>query len=66
MINELTTSNKIEKFVQQNSPVNNDLIRNDAVNDIFHTDIDGNLSVIPTEVISRAKHGKTKMYCFSP
>lgn len=59
MINELTTSNKIEKFVQQNSPVNNDLIRNDAVNDIFHTDIDGNLSIIPSEVISRAKSGKS-------
>lgn len=59
MLNELISSKKIEKFVQQNSPVNNELIRNDAVKDVLHTDIDGNLSVIPTEVISRAKHGKT-------
>lgn len=59
MADELTASNKIEKFVQQNSPVNNELIRNDAVNDIFHTDIDGHLSVVPSEVISRAKNGKS-------
>ena len=59
MSNGFSTNKKIDKFIQQNSPVNNDLIRNDAVNDIFHTDIDGNLSIIPTEVISRTKKGKT-------
>ena len=49
------TSTKIDKFVQQNSSVNNGLIRRDCLNELLHTDIDGNRSVRPTEVISRAK-----------
>lgn len=52
------STNRIEKFIQQNSPINNELIRNDDINDLFHTDIDGNVSIIPTEVITKAKHGK--------
>lgn len=59
MSTEFSTSNKIENFIQQNSPVNNNLIRNESLNDLLHTDIDGNISVTPTEVISRAKQGKT-------
>ena len=55
----IQTSKKIKNFVHQNSPVNNDLVRNDTVNDLFHTDIDGHLSVIPSEVISRAKNRKS-------
>jgi hypothetical protein len=55
-----TYGKKLDTFIQQNSPVNNELIRNDDMNDILHTDIDGQLSIIPTEVISRTGKNKTK------
>ena len=51
-------SSKIDKFVQQNSPVNNELTRNMTLNDLYNTDINGQLNMIPTSVIVREKHGK--------
>ncbi len=60
MNNNPKSNHHIETFIQQNSPVNNELIRNKAINDIMHTDIDGRISIIPTEVISRKKSGKKK------
>lgn len=49
---------RIETFIQQNSPINNEMIRNSVVNDLIPTDIDGQMSIIPTEVTTRAKKGK--------
>lgn len=53
------SSRRLDSFIQQNSPVNNELVRNGVMNDMLHTDIDGQLSIIPTEVTTRAAHGKT-------
>lgn len=49
---------KIDSFVQQNSPVNNEMIRNATMNDLYTTDIDGQMQMIPTVV--REKHGKAE------
>ena len=48
----------IDKFVQQNSPVNNELIRNASMNELYGTSIDGQLQILPTEVTVRKKGGK--------
>ncbi len=50
--------NKIGKFIQQNSPVNNEMIRNATMNDLYTAEIDGQIQMIPTVV--REKHGKAK------
>lgn len=57
MTNE-KTSGRIENFLQQNSPINNELIRNEEMNDILHTNTDGHESIIPTEVITRTRSKK--------
>ena len=49
---------KIDSFVQQNSPVNNELIRNATMNDLYNTGINGQMQMIPTVV--REKHGKAE------
>ena len=49
---------KIDSFVQQNSPVNNELIRNATMNELYNTGIDGQMQMIPTVV--REKHGKAE------
>ena len=49
---------KIDSFVQQNSPVNNEMIRNATMNDLYTTGIDGQMQMIPTVV--REKHGKAE------
>ena len=51
-------SMRIESFVQQNSPVNNEMIRNAAMNDLYSDDIDGQLQMLPTVV--RERHGKSE------
>ena len=51
-------SMRIESFVQQNSPVNNEMIRNAAMNDLYSSDIDGQVQMLPTVV--REKHGKSE------
>ena len=48
----------MDSFVQQNSPVNNEMIRNATMNDLYSTDIDGQMQMIPTVV--REKHGKAE------
>lgn len=60
-VTEVITSSdrRIDSFIQQNSPVNNALIRDSVMNDMIHTDIDGQLSIIPSEVTTREAHGKT-------
>jgi hypothetical protein len=58
MTNEQTFG-RIENFLQQNSPVNNSLMRDEALKDILQTDTDGNESVVPTEIVSRAQSRKT-------
>ena len=51
-------SMRIKSFVQQNSPVNNEMIRNAAMNDLYSSDIDGQVQMLPTVV--REKHGKSE------
>lgn len=51
-------SGRIDNFVQQNSPVNNELIRNATMNELYGTEIDGQMQIIPTAVTVREKHGK--------
>ena len=51
-------SMRINSFVQQNSPVNNEMIRNAAMNDLYSSDIDGQVQMLPTVV--REKHGKSE------
>ena len=51
---------RIDKFVQQNSPVNNELIRNSVMNELYGQNVDGQLTMLPTEVTVREKHGKVK------
>lgn len=51
-------SDRLETFYQQNSPVNNELIRNAAMNELMGTDINGQIQIVPTEVTVRNKNGK--------
>lgn len=53
-----TLDGRIDTFVQQNSPVNNELIRNSTLNELYGQDIDGQLAIFPTEVTVREKHGR--------
>lgn len=53
-------SRRIEGFVQQNSPVNNELSRNMTMNELYGTDINGQMSLVPTSVVVREKHGKVE------
>lgn len=55
-----TSDGRIGKFVQQNSPVNNELIRNTTMNELYGQEINGQLTMLPTEVTVREKHGKVK------
>ena len=48
----------IDTFIQQNSPVNNELVRNMSMNDLLEGTVDGQLRMVPTEVVVRGKHGK--------
>lgn len=55
---KLSSSGRLESFIQQNSSINNELARNSLLNDMLHTNIDGTLSIIPTRVTTRNAHGK--------
>ena len=48
----------VKNFVQQNSPVNNEMIRNSVMNDLYSGNIDGQMKMLPTVV--REKHGKSE------
>ena len=48
----------IDNFVQQNSPVNNELIRNATMNELYGTEVDGQMRIMPTEVTVRGQRGK--------
>ena len=48
---------RLERFVQQNSPVNNELIRNEVMNELYGTEVDGQLKFLTTEVTVRERHG---------
>ena len=48
----------VKNFVQQNSPVNNEMIRNSVMNDLYSADINGQMKMLPTVV--REKHGKSE------
>lgn len=50
--------NKINKFIQQNSPINNEVVRNTVMNELYGTEVDGQLRIFPTEVTVREGHGK--------
>ena len=64
-----TSGGRIEKFMQQNSPVNNALIRNATLNELYGQNIDGQLTMLPTVVTVRKKKNKvtrvTSMCSFS-
>ena len=51
---------KIDTFVQQNSPVNNELIRNTTMNELYGTEVDGQLRIMPTSVLVRGQTKKTE------
>ena len=51
---------RIDTFIQQNSPVNNEMIRNASMNNLYGQEIDGQLKIMPTEVTVREKHGNMK------
>lgn len=53
-----TSDGRIDTFVQQNSPVNNELIRNSTMNELYGQEINGQLTILPTEVTVRKKHGR--------
>lgn len=53
-----TSNGRIDTFVQQNSPVNNELIRNSTMNELYGQEINGQLTILPTEVTVREKHGR--------
>ena len=55
---------RIDRFIQQNSPVNNEMIRNSEMNDLYSAYISGKLQMLPT--IVREKHGKAEQVinCF--
>lgn len=46
---------RIGSLIQQNSPVNNELIRNPGLNDLYSYDMDGQMQIFPTVV--REKNG---------
>ena len=48
----------VKNFIQQNSPINNEMIRNPDMNDLYSGDIDGKLQMLPAVV--REKHGKAE------
>ena len=52
-----TSDGRIDTFVQQNSPVNNELIRNSTMNELYGHEINGQLTILPTEVTVRERHG---------
>jgi len=52
-------SRHINNFIQQNSPVNNELIRNASINELYNTDANGQLQIIPTSVLVKSKTKKT-------
>lgn len=49
---------RIDNFVQQNSPVNNELIRNPSINELYGQALNDQPSILPTEVTVRKKRGK--------
>ena len=51
---------RIDTFVQQNSPINNELIRNTALNDLYGTYVDGQIKFYPSSVKVREQSGKRK------
>ncbi len=51
-------SDKIQKFVQQNSPINNEVVRNALMSELYGTNVDGQLYMMPAEVTVREGHGK--------
>ena len=53
-------SSHLDKFVQQNSPVNNELIRNSTMNELYGTDVDGQLRIMPTSVLVKGKTKKSE------
>lgn len=54
-----TPDGHIDNFVQQNSPVNNAMIRNASMNDLSVFDIDGQMRIVePSPVMVRGNHGK--------
>ena len=55
----VTNDTRLENFIMQNSPVNNEIARNTYLNDLLTTDVDGQLKIVPTSVVSRNEHGKT-------
>ena len=52
-----TNDEHLESFVQQNSPVNNEMIRSTFLNDLFRQEITGQLAIVPSEVKVRDQHG---------
>lgn len=55
----VAVTNKIDNLVQQNSPINNELVRNSHMNELYNIDDDGQLNFLPTAVVVREKHGQT-------
>ncbi len=53
---QLTT--KLKSFIQQNSPINNALVRNHVMNELYGTEVDGQLKFLTTEVTVRQRQGE--------
>ncbi len=56
----IPADSRLDSFVQQNSPINNEMIRNSMVNELYAKSIDGQLSMLPAEITVREGHGKVK------
>ena len=49
---------KMDQFVQQNSPINNEIVRNSILNNLLTTEIDGQIKLIPVETRHKTKKQK--------
>ena len=49
---------RVSNLVQQNSPINNEMIRNTAINELYHADDVDQMQMFSHEVIVREKRGK--------
>ena len=51
--------NSIDKFFHQNSPINNEMVRNEVLNELYPQEVDGQSQIVPTEVTVKKSKGKS-------
>ncbi|MCM1579561.1 MAG: hypothetical protein NC078_12265 [Ruminococcus sp.] len=54
----IQVSSRLKNFFQQNSPVNNAMVRSQVMNELYGTDVDGQLKFLTTEVTVRSGRGE--------